>query len=401
MKMAERQNILAMGLDPDEVISFGGGWVNHAAPEGFRAGLPGDRRATRRSSTSSGGYTATLGDTRVPRAARALRGAPLRRAAARRASTSPSALGSTQLTHDLFRDAARSGRHRDAARSDLRELRRPARVCGAGRRGSSGCACSIRTTWALPAGDGSGRASRATSSAVRRAPPAAGALRRARQPDQPDPAAGAGRRDARAHADAGAWLAIDFAYKCQCFAAAAGRTTPGRRPIIPTSSASTRTRSGGAAWAAGSAGSRRRRRSSTRSSACSSAACSAPTRCRRWRWRGICRARSTTARCARYVDDANALYREAARVTHRRRRRAPAAAAADRRPAASTPSWTSAPTPTRSCREALKATGVLVVPGGGFGPSLANGVRISFGPLVMDHARITAGLRRLGAWMRG
>jgi hypothetical protein len=29
MKMAERQNIIAMGLDPAQVISFGGGWVNH------------------------------------------------------------------------------------------------------------------------------------------------------------------------------------------------------------------------------------------------------------------------------------------------------------------------------------------------------------------------------------
>ena len=36
MKMAERQNILAMGLDPAQVISFGGGWVNHEAPEEFR-----------------------------------------------------------------------------------------------------------------------------------------------------------------------------------------------------------------------------------------------------------------------------------------------------------------------------------------------------------------------------
>ena len=36
MKMAERQNILAMGLEPEDVISFGGGWVNHAAPEGLR-----------------------------------------------------------------------------------------------------------------------------------------------------------------------------------------------------------------------------------------------------------------------------------------------------------------------------------------------------------------------------
>ena len=50
---------------------------------------------------------------------------------------------------------------------------------------------------------------------------------------------------------------------------------------------------------------------------------------------------------------------------------------------------------------ALKATGVLVVPGGGFGPSLTNGVRISFGPLVNDPEKIDEGLARLGAWMRG
>ena len=51
--------------------------------------------------------------------------------------------------------------------------------------------------------------------------------------------------------------------------------------------------------------------------------------------------------------------------------------------------------------KALKATGVLVVPGGGFGDSLKNGVRISFGPLVRDTAKIDEGLARLGAWMRG
>ena len=50
--------------------------------------------------------------------------------------------------------------------------------------------------------------------------------------------------------------------------------------------------------------------------------------------------------------------------------------------------------------KALKATGVLVVPGGGFGESLKNGVRISFGPLVRDTAKIDEGLARLGAWMR-
>ncbi|MGC8662897.1 MAG: pyridoxal phosphate-dependent aminotransferase [Thermoplasmata archaeon] len=33
MKMAEPQNIINMGLNPDDVISFGGGWVDHYAPD--------------------------------------------------------------------------------------------------------------------------------------------------------------------------------------------------------------------------------------------------------------------------------------------------------------------------------------------------------------------------------
>ena len=44
---------------------------------------------------------------------------------------------------------------------------------------------------------------------------------------------------------------------------------------------------------------------------------------------------------------------------------------------------------------ALKTTGVLLVPGRGFGASIAHGVRVSFGPLVHDTARIEEGLRRL------
>ncbi|KAA0011665.1 hypothetical protein B6U81_04650 [Thermoplasmatales archaeon ex4484_30] len=36
MKMASRQNIINMGLDPDEVISYGGGWVGHHPPEELR-----------------------------------------------------------------------------------------------------------------------------------------------------------------------------------------------------------------------------------------------------------------------------------------------------------------------------------------------------------------------------
>lgn len=37
MKLADRQNVIALGLDPDDVISFAGGWVNHRAPEALRA----------------------------------------------------------------------------------------------------------------------------------------------------------------------------------------------------------------------------------------------------------------------------------------------------------------------------------------------------------------------------
>jgi len=36
MELADRDNIAAMGIDPGEVISFAGGWVNHAAPEPMR-----------------------------------------------------------------------------------------------------------------------------------------------------------------------------------------------------------------------------------------------------------------------------------------------------------------------------------------------------------------------------
>jgi len=33
MKMAEKQGIISMGLRPEEVISFGGGWCNHTSPD--------------------------------------------------------------------------------------------------------------------------------------------------------------------------------------------------------------------------------------------------------------------------------------------------------------------------------------------------------------------------------
>jgi aspartate/methionine/tyrosine aminotransferase len=101
MKMAERQNILAMGLDPAQVISFGGGWVNHEAPAEFRqayAAVAADADLFHK----SGGYTATLGEIecreQIAQFEAHLFGVP--RLDAEHIAIG---LGSTQLTHDLFR----------------------------------------------------------------------------------------------------------------------------------------------------------------------------------------------------------------------------------------------------------------------------------------------------------
>ena len=101
MKMAERQNILAMGLDPAQVISFGGGWVNHAAPEEFRQAyqsVVSDPDLFHK----SGGYTATLGDMEC-REQIALFEAELFGMPRVGAQHVAIGMGSTQLTHDLFR----------------------------------------------------------------------------------------------------------------------------------------------------------------------------------------------------------------------------------------------------------------------------------------------------------
>jgi aspartate/methionine/tyrosine aminotransferase len=101
----------------------------------------------------------------------------------------------------------------------------------------------------------------------------------------------------------------------------------------------------------------------------------------------------------RYVDYANALYKKAAAITlsaidnHLGRPRLTPAGGL----------YTVVDIGTNADEfvpRALKATGVLVVPGAGFGPSLANGVRISFGPLVRDTDKIEEGIARLGTWMR-
>ena len=61
MEMAEPKNLVRLGLKPEQVISFAGGWVNHEAPEELRKeylNLIVDKKLFHQ----SGGYSATDGD---------------------------------------------------------------------------------------------------------------------------------------------------------------------------------------------------------------------------------------------------------------------------------------------------------------------------------------------------
>ncbi len=394
MKMAERQNIVAMGLNPDDVISFGGGWVNHEAPEEFREAyveIASDPALFHR----SGGYTATLGEMecreQIARFEAALFGMP-------RLGPEHIAIGmgSTQLTHDLFRTLLDPG--------DTVMLLDPTYANYEGQLAFAAPGVEIvrlrvvdPETWSyLPESDPQGVAREFTRLFDAHRPK----LVLFGAPDNPTsqvvPQALAEVMLART-ADAGAWLAIDFAYKCQYFSPYPHyyAWSPADHPNVIGIHSNSK-------WARGLG--------------------------RRLGWLeaapsvidGIERVQQCSILCPdtleqmtmarylqraipsgglrRYVDDANTRYRAAAAVTldaidrHIGRRRLTPAGGlytvmdVGRDAEAFVP-------------EALKATGVLVVPGRGFGPAIANGVRISFGPLVNDTARLEEGLKRLGTWM--
>ena len=61
MKVADPKNIRKMGLEPEEVISFGGGWCNHRAPDGLRD-IYREICADAAAFHSSGRYSAIVGN---------------------------------------------------------------------------------------------------------------------------------------------------------------------------------------------------------------------------------------------------------------------------------------------------------------------------------------------------
>jgi aspartate/methionine/tyrosine aminotransferase len=66
--------------------------------------------------------------------------------------------------------------------------------------------------------------------------------------------------------------------------------------------------------------------------------------------------------------------------------------------------YTCCPTPHRKdplqfVERLLKATGVLLIPGTGFGPSMSRGLRLSYGPLCYEHERIVEGIERINHYL--
>lgn len=396
MKMAEPQNIRAMGLDPAQVISFGGGWVNHQAPDEFRQAylsVVGDADLFHK----SGAYTATLGDSecreQIARFEEHLFGVP--RLTAEHIAIG---LGSTQLTHDLFRSLLDPG--------DTVMLLDPTYANYEGQLAFSVPGIKVvrmrvldPQTWSyLPESDPAGMAREFSRLFDTHRP----RLVLFGAPDNPTsqvlPQSLADVMLAKT-SEAGAWLAIDFAYKCQYF-----QTPPAYYAWSPADHSNLVGIHSNSKWARGLG--RRLGWLEAHPSVVDAIErvqqCSilCPDTLSQMTMARYLKSAIASGSLRRYVDYANAIYKKAAQVTItavdtnlRRPRLTPAGGL-----------YTVVDIGTNAeefVPRALKATGVLVVPGAGFGASLTNGVRISFGPLVRDTAKIEEGLARLGSWMRG
>ena len=165
-------------------------------------------------------------------------------------------MGSTQLTHDLFRTLLDPG--------DTVMLLDPTYANYEGQLAFAvpgvqdrPAARARSADVVVSARDRSRRHRPRILAAVRSASAAHGAVRRARQPDQPGRAAGARRADAREDRPRPARGWRSTSPTSASTSRRRRRITRGRPPIIRTSSASTRTRSGRADSAGGSAGSKR------------------------------------------------------------------------------------------------------------------------------------------------
>jgi len=395
MKMAGRQNIINMGLNPDEVISFGGGWVNHPAPKEFREAyveIASDEALFHK----TGGYTDTVGDIecreQIAEFEKHLFG--MENITANNIIVG---MGSTQLTHDILRCVLNPG--------DRVMVLDPTY---ANYFGQVAFAVKNVSTVPLPVLDAK------TWEYLPAASPQKvienfDILFKENKPKltlfcAPDnPTSQIVPQEVAEHMmdavrKANAYMAIDFAYKCQYFA-----PVPKYYSWSPEDYPNLIGIHSNSKWARGLG-----RRlgwieaektvidGMERVQQCSILC---PDTLEQMTMARYLKKAIPSGSLKKYVDEWNRKYKETARVT------IDAIDSELKMPRLEPKGGLYTVVDVgmdgnEFTMNALKNTSVLVVPGRGFGATLKNGVRISYGPMVSDHGRIKEGLARIGKWLK-
>jgi aspartate/methionine/tyrosine aminotransferase len=395
MKLADRRNIIAMGLDPDDVISFAGGWVNHAAPDALRAEyatVAEDERLFH----ELGAYSPTRG---LPRLRDALIAVDQAFYGTKGLADEHIIVGgsSTQLTHTLFTTLLDPG--------DRVVLFDPS-YANYGPQLNLGPE-GVKVSW-LPVFDREAWAFMPDHQAV------LVAFGEALERDKPrlvlfstpdNPTSQLVPDEVffpllEMAAKAECFVAVDFAYRAQCFVTPEPRhfaASPAEYPNLIRLHSNSK-------WCRGLG-----RRLGWIEAAPhvvnalevvqqSTALC--PDTVHQYALAGYLEKALPDGSLATYMADTNALYARAAEHTVACVRKYLEMPCLD----AEGGLYTVVDVGRNGdafVREVLAGTGVIFVPGSGFGPSLDNGMRVSFGPLVNDLDRIEEGFRRVGAFLRG
>lgn len=395
MKLADRRNIIGMGLDPDDVISFAGGWVNHEAPEALRAEyarVADDARLFH----ELGAYSPTRG---LPRLREALVRVDAELYGTEGLSDEHILVGgsSTQLTHTLFTALLDPG--------DTVVLFDPS-YANYGPQLELGPQ-GLEIAWLDVFDTGSWAYMPDPEVVVRRF----GELLAAHDPrlllfSSPDnPTSQLIRDDVffellRMAAASDCFVVVDFAYRAQCFRQPEPEhfsASPAKHPNLIRLHSNSK-------WCRGLG-----RRlgwieadpsivSAVEVVQQSTALC--PDSVHQHTLAAYLDTALEDGSLRSYMDAARELYETAARHTVECVQRHLDMPCLDPEGGLYTVVDVGRDGDA-FVREVLPATGVIFVPGSGFGTSLTNGVRISYGPLVHDLDRIEEGFRRVGAYLAG
>lgn len=388
MALADRKHIINLGLDPAEIISFGGGWVGHRAPEPMR-------RAYRAIATDkklfhqSGAYSATAGSAEAKHAIRALN----RRLYGMKLREEEIVVGqsATELTYAML--AALLDPDDRVLIFDPTYASFPVQIQTVQRheKGIVHVRAFDPRRWTY-------RDERALLQDVR------AALKKFRPKlilfSAPDNPTGWSFSDSflrdmlRASQRSGTYVAMDLAYHTLYF----GDARPGHVSFSPSEYENLIRIHSMSKWCRGLG---RRlgwieadERIVSAIAAIQQSVILSPDTLHQMAFASYVTEALEDGSLAKYLEETRLLYRRAARATCN---------AIDRHIGARYL------TPTGGlyivmdvgrlaepfAHEVLKKTGVVVIPGGGFGPSLAKGVRISFGPLVEDPATIEKGIAKI------